>query len=383
MSDRKFRFRLSIIGVMALMFLSFLAWAAWLQIDQTVRAQGTVIASARTQIIQAADGGVLAQILVQEGQEVKPGQRLAMLEKDRSSAAFQESRSKAAALQAALIRARAESMGSKPVFPPSLRAYPEFVSAQERLYAQKRASLQDATSALEDALKLAQEELQMTRSLLTAGDVSRIEVMRALRQVSEIEARLSEAKNKYIQEARVEVTRLEDELSSQLHKLEERRSVLEHTELLAPVAGVVKFLRVNTVGGVLRAGDELMQLSPTDGDMVIEAKINPVDIGQLELGLPVQVKLDAFDFSVYGMLMGKLTYISSDTLVEQGPNGQSLSSYRAHIRIDPQQSNPMLARVALKPGMTATIDIKTRTRSVLQYLLKPVIKSFSGALNER
>lgn len=383
MSDRTSGFRLSITLVMAAMFVTFIAWAAWFEVDQTVRAQGTVIASARTQIIQAADGGVLAEILVQEGQEVKPGQRLASLERDRSSASYQESRSKAAALQAALIRARAESMNTKPVFPPSLRAFPEFVAAQERLYVQKRASLEDATSALEDALKLAREELQMTRSLLGAGDVSRIEVMRAMRQVSELEARLSETRNKYVQEARLEVTRLEDDLSSQLHKLEERRSVLEHTELVAPVAGIVKFLRVNTVGGVLRAGDELMQLSPTDGDMVIEAKINPVDIGQLELGLPVQVKLDAFDFSVYGMLIGKLTYISSDTLVEQGPNGQSISSYRAHVRLDPQQSNQMLARVALKPGMTATIDVKTRTRSVLQYLLKPVIKSFSGALNER
>jgi adhesin transport system membrane fusion protein len=117
--------------------------------------------------------------------------------------------------------------------------------------------------------------------------------------------------------------------------------------------------------------------------MVIEAKINPVDIGQLELGLPVQVKLDAFDFSVYGMLLGKLIYISSDTLVEQGPNGQSMSYYRVQVRLDAQQSNQMLARMPLKPGMTATIDVKTRTRSLLQYLLKPVIKSFSGALNER
>lgn len=382
MSERT-SFRLSITLVMAAMFVTFIAWAAYFEIDQTVRAQGTVIASARTQIIQAADGGVLAEILVQEGQEVKPGQRLALLERDRSSAAYQESRSKAAALQAALIRARAESLGTKPVFPPSLRAFPEFVAAQERLYAQKRASLEDATSALEDALKLAREELQMTRVLLGAGDVSRMEVMRAMRQVSELEARLSEARNKYVQEARLEVTRLEDDLSSQLHKLEERRSVLEHTELVAPVAGIVKFLRVNTVGGVLRAGDELMQLSPTDGEMVIEAKINPVDIGQLELGLPVQVKLDAFDFSVYGMLLGKLIYISSDTLVEQGPNGQSMSYYRAQVRLEAQQSNQTLARMPLKPGMTATIDVKTRTRSLLQYLLKPVIKSFSGALNER
>lgn len=383
MSEQKSGFRLSIIVVLAAMFAVFIGWAAWFEIDQTVRAQGSIITSARTQIIQAADGGVLSQILVQEGQEVKAGQRLAMLEKDRSNAAYEESRSKVAALQAGLIRAKAESQGTKPVFPPSLKAYPEFVSAQERLYAQRLASLTDATESLEEALKLAREELQMNQALLKGGDVSRVEVMRALRQVTDIEARLAELRNKYLQEARTEVTRLEDELSSQRYKLDERRSVLEHTDLIAPVAGIVKYLRINTVGGVLRAGDELMQISPTESDMVIEAKINPVDIGQLELGLPVQVKLDAFDFSVYGMLLGKLTYISSDTLVEQGPNGQSLSFYRVQVRLDEQQANQVLARVALKPGMTSTIDIKTRTRSVLRYLLKPVIKTFSGALNER
>lgn len=386
MSERKSGFGLSLIVVLSLAFAVFLGWAAWFEIDQTVRAQGSIITSARTQIIQAADGGVLAQILVQEGQEVKQGQRLAMLEKDRSSASFEESRSKVAALQAALIRARAESLGvqsSKPVFPASVRAYPDFVAAQERLFAQKRASLLDTTESLEDALKLAREELEMNQKLLKSGDVSRLEVMRAMRQVSDLDARLSEARNKYLQEARLEVTRLEDELSSQRYKLDERRSVLEHTDLTAPVAGVVKYLRVNTVGGVLRAGDELMQISPTDSEMVIEAKINPVDIGQLELGLPVQIKLDAFDYSVYGMLTGKLSYISSDTLVEQGPNGQSTSSYRAQVKIDGTQANLALAKVALKPGMTATIDIKTRTRSVLRYLLKPVIKTFSGALNER
>jgi adhesin transport system membrane fusion protein len=382
MIEKKAGFRLSIIAVLAAMFAVFLGWAAWFEIDQTVRAQGSIITSARTQIIQAADGGVLAQILVQEGQEVKAGERLATLEKDRSNAAYEESRSKVAALQAGLIRAKAESLGTKPVFPPSLKAYPEFVASQERLYSQRLASLNDATESLEDALKLAREELQMNQALLKGGDVSRIEVMRALRQVTDIEARLNELRNKYLQEARTEVTRLEDEFSSQRHKLEERRSVLEHTDLIAPVAGIVKYLRINTVGGVLRAGDELMQISPTESDMVIEAKVNPVDIGQLELGLPVQVKLDAFDFSVYGMLVGKLTYISSDTLVEQGANGQSLSFYRVQVRLEGQQSNQALARVALKPGMTSTIDIKTRTRSVLRYLLKPVIKTFSGALNE-
>ena len=383
MSDQAPRFRLSLILVMAVMFAVFVAWAAWFEIDQTVRAQGSIVTTARTQIIQAADGGVLAEILVQEGQEVKAGQRLAMLERDRSSAAFEESRSKVAALQSALIRARAESTGIKPAFPPELDAYPDFVLSQRRLFEQKRETLRDATGAIQDALKLARQELEMNQALLSSGDVSRVEVMRALRQVGDLDARLSELKNKYEQEARTEVAKLEDELSSQRHRLEERRSVLEHTDMSAPVAGIVKYLRVNTVGGVLRAGDELMQISPTESEMLIEARINPADIGQLDLGLPVQVKLDAFDYSVYGMLTGKLTYLSSDTLVEQGANGQSTSYYRARIQLDRTQVNPMLAKVELKPGMTSTIDIKTKTRSVLRYLVKPVIRTFSGALNER
>lgn len=383
MSERAPRFRPSLLMILLGLFVAFLAWASWFEIDQTVRAQGVIVTSARTQIIQAADGGVLAGILVHEGQEVKPGQRLAVLEKNRSKAAFEESRSKMAALQAGLIRARAESQGTAPSFPPSLRTYPDFVQAQERLYAQKRDSLRDATAALEGALKLARQELQINQSLLATGDVSRVEVMRAQRQVGELEARMSEATNKYLQEARAEVARLEDELASQRHRLEERRSILEHTELVAPVAGVIKSLRVNTVGGVLRAGDELMQISPTESEVLVEVRVNPADIGQLVLGLPVQIKLDAFDFAVYGMLTGTVQYISSDTLVEQGANNQSMSFYRVRVQLDPRQANPKLAQVQLKPGMTAIIDIRTQTRSVLRYLVKPVIKSFSGALNER
>lgn len=383
MTDQPKRFQLSLIAVMAVTFVVFLGWAFWFEIDQTVRAQGSIVTTARTQIIQAADGGVLAEILVQEGQEVKAGERLAMLERDRSSAAYEESRSKVAALQSALIRARAESLGTKPVFPAELNNYPDFVLSQQRLYAQKRETLRSSVESVEDALKLARQELEMNQSLLKSGDVSRVEVMRALRQVGDLDARLNEFKNKYEQEARAEVAKLEDELASQRHRLEERRSVLEHTDLVAPVPGIVKYLRVNTVGGVLRAGDELMQISPTESEMVIEARINPADIGQLELGLPVQVKLDAFDYSVYGMLTGKLTYLSSDTLVEQGANGQSMSYYRARIQLDRKQVNPMLAKVELKPGMTSTIDIKTQSRSVMRYLMKPVIKTFAGALNER
>ena len=156
---------------------------------------------------------------------------------------------------------------------------------------------------------------------------------------------------------------------------------------MAPIAGVVKYLRLTTIGGVLRAGDELMQISPTEGEMVFEVKINPADIGQLSIGLPVSIKLDAFDYSIYGSLEGTLTYLSSDTLAEQAANGQTNTYYRAQVRIDAARAktypNPKLASVDLKPGMTATVDIRTGQRSVLQCLAKPVYKAFGGALNER
>jgi len=128
-----------------------------------------------------------------------------------------------------------------------------------------------------------------------------------------------------------------------------------------------------------------MQISPTDGDMVLEIKVNPADIGHLKLDLPVAIKLDAFDYAIYGTLAGTLAYISSDTLTEQGPNGQTSTFYRAQIRLDPAktQANPKLADAPLKPGMTATADIQTARRSILKYLAKPIFKAFGGAMNER
>lgn len=363
----------------------FLLWAALFHIDQTVRAQGQAIPSSRTQIIQTADGGVLSRILVQEGESVVGGQLLAILEKDRANASFDESRAKAAALTAGLVRAQAEASGRRPEFGPLLKDFPEFVAVQQALYEQRKRSLQEELATLKDGLDMAQEELRMNETLKQTGDISRIEVMRAKRQVGELQGKIHAARNKYLQEARQEASKLAEDLSSNSYKLEERQSILGHTELTAPVAGVVKYLKINTIGGVMRAGDELMQISPTEGDMIIEVKVNPVDIGQLKPGLPVAIKLDAFDYSIYGTLQGRLSYISSDTLTEQAANGQSSNYYRAHVRLDPnkRKANPKLAGVPLKPGMTATVDIRTDSRSVLQYLAKPVFKAFGGAMTER
>ena len=159
-------------------------------------------------------------------------------------------------------------------------------------------------------------------------------------------------------------------------------------------------MRINTVGGVLRAGDELMHISPSTGGYIVEAKINPSDIGELRIGQPVSLKFDAFDYSVYGMLNGTLIYISSDTLTDSNASGAAQAFYRVQVQIDldmpsetvhtldsaeflSNQASHPLRLSDLKPGMTTTLDIRTRSRSVLQYLAKPVQKAFSGALHER
>jgi adhesin transport system membrane fusion protein len=400
MSINKFVSQLTVTRLLLLGLLIFLTWASLSDMDQTVRSNGQIIAIARNQIIQAADGGVLKQLLVSEGQQVRAGQTLANLETTRSEASYLEIKAKLSALQAALGRAKAESSGSILIYDLHSDSNNVFTSGQQQAYTQKRQGLEDELKVLNAGLQLSEEELQMSQALLKTGDVSQLEFMRAQRQVHETQGRIGSVKQKYLQEAKQDVVRIQEEISAHQFKLNERKSLLDHSTLTSPVDGIVKVLRINTVGGVLRAGDELMHISPTSGGYIFEAKINPSDIGELRLGLPVSLKFDAFDYSVYGMLQGTLSYISSDTLSESGPNGALLTYYRVQIQINPDsaieqpnddkrwffqpsRNNNSLRLNELKPGMTATLDIQTRSRTLLQYLTKPVQKAFSGALHER
>ena len=377
--------RLSMMTLLFLILLTFVAWAAYCEIDQDVRTQGQIIASGRTQVIQAADGGVLAKLLVGEGEQVKAGQLLAVLEKSRAEAGFEESQAKAVFLRISLVRAQAESRLVKPDFGASPdQGYRKFIDAQQRLYLQRRLTLDQDLASISEGLSMAREELRMNNVLFQGGDVSKLELLRSRRQLVELESRAVGLRNKYRQEGSAEVAKLEEELSSVNSRLVERQSVLDHTDLTAPVAGIVKFLRVTTVGGVLRAGDELMQIAPTDNALIIESKVAPIDIGLLKIGLPASVRIDAFDYSSYGGLTGKVTYISPDTLSEPGPNGQTQTYYRVHVALASLQDHNVKARdIVIKPGMTATVDMRTGKRSILKYLVKPVYKAFSGALSEK
>ena len=374
---------LTTTNVVLLLLVVFLGWAACFELDQTVRAQGKLIPSDHTQIIQVADGGVLSRILVQEGDTVVSGQPLAELEKERANASFTESRAKQAFLEIALIRAQAEADQKTPYFGKNYADFPQFQSLQMALYHQRKRSLVQDLESLTDAIYSAQHEYELNKKLFTTGDTSQLEVMRAQRQVTELQGRINSVRNKYLQDARAEAAKIAEELSTNYYRLEERQSVLDHTTITAPVAGIVKYQRVTTIGGVLRQGDELMQISPTETEPVFEVNINPADIGQLKAGLPATIRLDAFDNSIYGVLHGTLLYISSDTLTEQGPNGQANTFYRAKVSLHADKHNPKLSAAMLKAGMTATVDLKTGGRSVLKYLIKPIYKAFGGALTEK
>jgi len=380
-----------LIWLLAACVAVFIAWAAYFEIDQTIHTTGQVILSARTQLVQAADGGVLKELKVKEGDTVKSGQLLAVLEKERVQANLDETRSKIMSLKAALLRAKAEVALSAPQFGSEFRNYPEFVSSQMGLFTQRKLSLDEELRSLQDALSMALQEKRMNDNLFKNGDVSELDVLRAKRQVTEIEGRMSASKNKYLQETRTELTRVEDELSVQMQKLNGAENLLHHTALKAPMDGVVKTLKIHTLGGVLRPGDELMHIAPVGDNLLVEARVLPVDMGQLVVGQTVQISLDAYDYSLYGNLTGELIDISPDTLSDtnaQGssvntPNGQPSVYYKVNIRLAKEQTNPKAQLIEVKPGMTASIDIRTGTRNLLNYLMKPVIKTLGNSLNER
>jgi membrane fusion protein, adhesin transport system len=364
-------------------FAALLLWAGWAELDQITRAPGQVIASARTQTVQAPEGGVLQKLLVKEGDVVTKGQLLGILERSRAQAAVNDSQAKVAALRITLARLSAEVYGRPLQFSAALQKYGDYVQNQTALYAQRQRALNEEVAAFSENLRLAQEELAMNQPLLQAGDVSKADVLRLQRQVSEIQSQITNKRNKYFQEAQTEMTKAQEELRTQEEALSDRAQLLDHTELLAPANGIVKNIKFHTVGGVLRASEELLQILPTDADLIVEAKLKPGEVAFIRVGMPATIKLDAYDYSIFGSLRGAVSYISADTLTEDTKQGE-LIFYRVQIKIMGREFKGSQAQgIDVRPGLTATVEIKTGQRSVLAYLTKPITKTLNQGLHER
>jgi adhesin transport system membrane fusion protein len=364
--------------------ISFVVWALWAKIDIIARAPGSVIATSRNQIIQAADGGTIKDILVKEGDPVKKGQKLVIFEQIKAESSYLESLAKSAALKAAVARLTAEIMGREPEFPKELDQYPEILLNHQTLFRKRQAAINEDISTLQKSLELIKDELAMNIPLLKTGDVSKVEVLRLQRQVVEIEGKITSIGNKYFQDSQAELSKAQEELESVQQILAQRKDQFSNTVITSPMNGVVRNVRITTRGGVARPGEEIMQIVPNDDNLVIEAKVQPADIAFVKTGSTATIKMDAYDYSIYGSLDGVVTYISADTLNEEVRSGNEKPYFKVLVKATGKNYLTGIAdRIDIQPGMTATVEIKTGSKSVWKYLTKPITKTISESLGER
>ncbi|MGP7735141.1 HlyD family type I secretion periplasmic adaptor subunit [Oceanimonas smirnovii] len=404
---------------MGLVLIALLVWSAFASLDEVTRGEGRVIPSRQLQIIQSLDGGIVQQILVKEGQTVEAGEVLLRIDPTRSMSNLRESQVQYLSASAEVTRLQALIDQTEPVFADELHEQaPDLISRELRLYrasqeelqeqiaiynhqlSQRQQDLVEAQAELRQhtqSLALSQQELKVTRPLLQLGAVSDVDILRIQREISRSrgeaeraraaisrsEAAIEEAQNK-LREVELNVTNQwrRDYLAAKarLDALGEAESALEdrvqQTEIRAPVRGTVQRLFANTVGGVVSPGREVIELIPLDDELIIEARIQPKDIAFIRPGQDAMIKFTAYDFAIYGGLNAEVRHISADTIKDdQG------SSYYL-VRLATERTN-LAADLTIIPGMVTEVDIITGKKTVLEYLLKPVLRATSKAMTER
>ena len=374
-----------VVGLSAILIVGAIAWSLWAEIDQITRAPGRIIPIGRVQILQSTDGGQIRQILVQEGDKVRAGQLLVTLDTAKVGAGVAETRTKVAALQTTLARVEAELFDRPLTFPAGTRGYPDFVENQRRLYAKRRSALAGEVAAINKQGQLAREELMLNEPLVKSGDVSRSEILRMARAVADLDSQAIIRRDRYLQDLQAEYTRTQEELATAQQQLAQRNSILSDTELRSPVDGIVKNVRLTTIGGVLRPGDEVLQIVPTGENLIVEAKIVPADIAFIRVGQSASIKFDAYDSSIYGAGAGRVTFVSPDTISEPRQTGGDATYYRVNLAADTRQMRSPTAQqlIEIQPGMTVNVEIKTGQTTVFRYLTKPLTKTLSQSLGER
>jgi adhesin transport system membrane fusion protein len=372
-----------VLRILILSILTLLLWAAFSEIDQVTRAPAQVVSQFKPQQIQTSDGGVIEKLHVQEGDIVQAGQVLVSLDRARAEAAVADIGAKVVALEITLNRLEAEVYGKTLAYKAEHLSYPEYVRNQTELFRKRQSLIKDELTALEQNLRIAESELRMNSELQKSGDIGSADVLRFQRNVADISAQITNRRNKYFQDAQAEMTKAQEDLNTQSEMLQDRKKLLEHTQLLAPMAGIVNNIHATTLGGVVRPGDTVLELTPLHGDLVVEAKISTSDIAFVEIGQSAFVKLDAYDSSVYGSINGTVIYISTDVIKEDSRQGSN-QFYKVRVSLDEKLFiNKPFFEVRLKPGLTGNVEIKAKSRTVLSYLTKPISKTFGESFKER
>ncbi|PCH62524.1 MAG: hemolysin secretion protein D [Gammaproteobacteria bacterium] len=397
-------------------------WAKETTLDEVTRGDGKVIPSSKIQVIQNLEGGILSEVLIAEGQIVEKGEVLLKIDDTRFASSFRETQLKYWELLARTARLKAESEGNKLVMPEEvLRQKPNLAANEMSLYNSRQLELdstirvlrqqeqqrrqelverQARQKQLDRGYELSNRELHMSEPLVAAGILSEVELLRLKRTVNELQgdmeanrlsiprirSTLSEVRDKINEQNirfKTDAATQWSEIRSELARTKETIFSLEdrvtRTQVRSPVKGTIKVLKINTVGGIIQPGMDLIEIVPVEDNLLIEARIRPADIAFLRPGQDAMVKLTAYDFSIYGGLPAKLERISADTITDE----KDESYYLIYLRTEKNYIDSSKGQLDIIPGMTASVDILTGKKSVLDYLLKPILKAKNEAMRER
>jgi len=405
------------VSVLVLLMLGLLLWAAWAPIDKIVRAQGRIITASKSQVVQHLEGGIVSEILVHEGQKVQAGQTLMRLSDVNANSNLSQGKSRLQSLKATQARLRAEAQGGSSLqfdddIPVSMQMLEKnaFEERQSRIRSeqaalqqqinQRQAELKEAqarSQSLSTELNIAKQQTTMVENLLKKGAASQMEwleaqsrterlntqfrdavntIPRLMSAQAESAARINESQSRFRAEARTELNQVSAEISRIQAGIRADSDRVSRTEVRAPSTGFVNRLMFNTIGGVVKPGEAVLEITPSEGPLAVEARVRPDDRASLRAGLSTRVMLGAYDYTVYGALQGEVVEVSSDTLPDE--NGQRY--YRVVVETKPAQGP--LAQEVILPGMTASADVIVGKRSVLSYLLSPLLRFSSRAMRE-
>lgn len=375
-----------LLWLTVLTLIAGLTWASMFELDEVTRGQGKVIPTSREQVVQSLDSGILAEILVREGSVVRKDDVLVRLDDGRSGPVFREAREKKLALQATASRLRAEAYGQPLAFGKEV---PLALAARERqAYATRRQAMEEAVTSLKASLDALNREIAMTEPMTRQGLVSEVELLRLRRQRADLSGQITERRNRYATEAANELVRVDSELAQTRENVSAREDAFIRTVIKAPMDGVVKNVQITTVGGVVQPGMPILEIVPTQDQMLVEAYVKPAEVAFLKMGQQALVKLTAYDFNRFGGLEGVVEHISPDTMRDEKQRRPGVpveleeGYYRLLVRIVDTHLERNGLLIKPLPGMTATVEIKTGQKTVLEYLFRP-LQNVSQALRER
>ncbi|MEB5974910.1 HlyD family type I secretion periplasmic adaptor subunit [Pantoea dispersa] len=368
-----------VLWIVLAVMIGGVTWAHFARVEEITKGEAKIISKSREQIIQSLEGGILAEMNVREGEEVERGQVLLKIDPTRAQASYREALNKVVGLKATIARLRAEAYGQKLSFDDEQVLKDQSVIDQEtKAYQARKRALDDSVNALQHSYELSMREIRLAEPLAARGLLSEVELLRMRRQANEIQAQIVERRNRYQADANSELNKLELELSQTSENLIGRADVMERTTITAPVRGTVKNIRFNTIGGVIQPGEHILEIVPLEDQLLVEAKIRPSDVAFLHPGLPATVKVTAYDYAIYGGLKGHVEFISPDTLKDDAKAAAGRPDdtyYRVMVLTETSTLNAGGKALPIIPGMVASVEIRTGEKTILDYLLKPVMKA--------